>query len=43
MARQYEILVYGYDYENTELKKINRKILTYTQSFVLKTKRFKSK
>ena len=29
MTRQFEILVYGYDYENMELKKINTKILTY--------------
>ena len=41
MQRQYDILIYGYEPQNPEMKKINGKIMTLTQSFILKTKRFK--
>ena len=39
--RQYEILVYGYDPDNPELKQINGKIMLLTQTYIMKTKRFK--
>ena len=39
--RQYEILVYGYDPDNPELKRINGKIMLLTQTYIMKTKRFK--
>ena len=38
--RQYEILMYGYEIDNVELTKINRKILLATQNYIFKTKRF---
>jgi len=38
--RQFDILIYGYDPSNMELKKINSKIMISTQHFILKTKRF---
>ena len=38
--RQYEILVYGYDPDNPELKRINGKIMLFTQTYIQKTKRF---
>ena len=38
--RQYEILVYGYDPDNPELKQINGKIMLFTQTYIQKTKRF---
>ena len=40
MKRQFEILVYGYEPKNPEMKRINGKILIYTQNYILKTKRF---
>ena len=41
--RQFEILVEGYDPDNPELKRINSKIQTLTQTFILQTKRFLDK
>ena len=41
MKRQFEILVYGYEPQNPEMKRINGKILIYTQNFIMKTNRFK--
>ena len=41
MQRQYDVLNYGYEPNNPEMKKINGKIMTLTQSFILRTKRFK--
>ena len=38
--RQLEILLYGYEPNNPELKQINGKIMLLTQTFILKTKRF---
>ena len=43
MKRQYEILVFGYEPYNHELKHINGKIMMFTQAFISKTKRFKTK
>ena len=39
--RQYDILIYGYEPNNAEMKKINGKIMILTQSYILKSKRFK--
>jgi hypothetical protein len=39
--RQLEIFLYGYEIDNDELSKINKRILTATQHFILNTKRFK--
>ena len=41
--RQYEILVEGFDPENLELRKINTKIMKFTQDFILSSKRFDEK
>ena len=38
--RQFEILIFGYDPDNSELDKINTKIMYLTQNFVYDTKRF---
>ena len=43
MKRQFEILVFGYDPYNHEMKQINWKIMIFTQAFINKTKRFKTK
>ena len=40
MKRQFEILVYGYEPQNPEMKRINGNILMNTQNYILKTKRF---
>ena len=40
MKRQFEILVYGYEPQNPEMKRINGNILMNTQNFKIKTKRF---
>ena len=40
--RQLEILLYGYEPNNPELKRLNGKIMLLTQTFILKTKRFNS-
>ena len=32
--------MYGYEIDNVELTKINRKILLATQNYIFKTKRF---
>ena len=38
--RQYEIFMFGYEIDNHEMTKINRKILISTQNYILQTKRF---
>ena len=38
--RQYEILVNGYDIDNDDLLKYNKKIMNATQTFIYDTKRF---
>ena len=43
LKRQYEILVYGYEPDNPEMKKINSKIMILTQKFILNSKRFTTK
>ena len=40
MKRQFEILVFGYEPQNPEMKRINGSILMNTQNYILKTKRF---
>ena len=40
--QQFEILVYGYEINNPEMKHINGKIMLLTQIFILKTKRFQT-
>ena len=41
MKRQHEILVFGYEPYNHEMKPINGKIMMLTQTFISKTKGFK--
>ena len=38
MKRQFEILVFGYEPYNHEMKQINGKIMMLTQTFISKTK-----
>ena len=38
--RQFQILIFGYEPNNPEMKRINGKIMLLTQTFILKTKRF---
>ena len=40
LKRQYEIFMYGYEINNSEMTKINRQIMIATQTYILRTKRF---
>ena len=40
MKKQFDILVFGYEPFNPELRSINSKIMILTQNYIVKTKRF---
>ena len=38
--RQLEIIMMGFEYKNSEMTKINTKIMFISQNYILQTKRF---
>ena len=43
MKHQFEILVFGYEPQNPEMKRINGSILMNTENYIPRTKRFNQK